>query len=77
VVITVRVQPRASRPGVERMGEREFRVRVSAAPDRGRANEEVIERLADHLGLPKSRLRILRGQASRMKTVEVDGCEHL
>ncbi len=77
MIITVRVQPRASRPGVERMGEREFRVRVSAAPDRGRANEEVLERLADHLGLPKSRLRILRGQASRMKTVEVDGGEHL
>jgi uncharacterized protein YggU (UPF0235/DUF167 family) len=72
-LLTVKVQTRAKKPGLERVGLRVFRVRVRAAPERGRANREVLERLAEHLGIPPSRLRIVRGETSSEKWIEVTG----
>ena len=68
----VRVQPRSSRAGVEPAGEGEYRVRVHSAPEDGKANAEVIELLAAHLGVPRSRVRIVRGAASRNKVIEIE-----
>ena len=71
-ILTVRAHPRSKAPGVEELGPGEFRVRVRAAPDRGRANEEIIERLAEHLGVPRSRLSLVRGAASSHKTFRLE-----
>lgn len=67
-LLTVKVQPRAKTPGVEKLGEGVFRVRVQAAPEKGRANREVAERLAEYLNVPPSRLVLVRGAASSHKT---------
>jgi uncharacterized protein (TIGR00251 family) len=75
-LLTVKVQPRAKKPGLEQVGPRAFRVRVRAAPEKGRANREVIERLAEHLGVPPSRLTIVRGETSSEKWIEVTGDVH-
>ncbi len=50
-ILTVKAQPRSKTPGVEELGPDAFRVRVKAAPEKGRANAEVAERLAAHLGI--------------------------
>lgn len=71
-VFKVRAHPGARRTGVEEIGEREFKVHVCARPEKGEANREVVEALADHLGLSISRIRIVRGAKSRVKLVEVD-----
>ena len=71
-IVTVKVQPKAKSAGVERTGENEFKVRVRAAPEKGRANREVLERLADFLGVPPSRLTILRGETSSLKTIRIE-----
>jgi hypothetical protein len=71
-ILTVKAQPRSKAPGVEETGPDAFRVRVRAAPDRGRANEEIIERLAGHLGVPPSRLKIVRGAASSHKIFRLE-----
>ena len=68
----VRVQPRSSKAGVEPAGEGTYRVRVHSAPEDGKANAEVIELLAAHLGVPRSRVRIVRGAASRNKVIEIE-----
>ncbi len=52
-----------------------LRVRLSAAPVEGRANEALVKLLADRLGVPRSRVAILRGMASRNKVVEVTGLD--
>lgn len=70
--LTVRVQARSRAPGVERLGPAEFRVRVAAAPEKGKANKEVLERLAGALGTAPSRLRIVRGGTHSLKIVEAD-----
>ncbi|HYA49368.1 MAG TPA: DUF167 domain-containing protein [Burkholderiales bacterium] len=68
-ILSVKVQPRSKAPGVERLPDGSFRVRVQAAPDRGRANQEVLDRLAGFLGVPPSRLTIVRGEGSSHKWI--------
>jgi uncharacterized protein len=72
-LLSVRVHPSARRAKIEKLGPREFKVHVTAPPDKGRANDEVLAALASHLGLPVSRLRLVRGAASRIKTVAIQG----
>lgn len=72
VHITVKVQPRASKPGIEKTGEREYKVRVKASPDKGQANAEVIELIAQHFHIPRSCVKIARGQTSRIKMLIID-----
>lgn len=66
-LLSVKVQPRSKAPGVEDLGPAGFRVRVRAVPEKGRANAEVAERLARHLGVAPSRLTLLRGASSSQK----------
>jgi uncharacterized protein YggU (UPF0235/DUF167 family) len=71
-LLTVKVQPRSKAPGVEKLAGGKFRVRVQAAPDKGRGNREMIERLAEYLDIPPSRLKIVRGETSSSKWVKVE-----
>ncbi len=73
VIFEVRLQPRSSREGID--GEREgaLRVRVSAPPVDGRANEALVRLLAARLKRPLAAVRIVAGARGRMKRVEVRG----
>ena len=72
IFLTVKVQPRARKPGVEKLSNEEYKVRVLAPPSKGEANREVIETLASHFNLPSSRVKIVRGHKSRRKLVMID-----
>ena len=69
--ISVTVKPNSKREEVVPAGEREYVVRVSAPPVEGKANERVVELLAKHFGVPKSRVTIVRGASGRKKAVEI------
>lgn len=69
----MRVVPGVGKPGVVgRYGEA-WKLRVSAPPERGKANEAALELLARTLGVAATNLRLVAGHASRDKTVEVSG----
>lgn len=72
-ILQVRVQPRASRNQVVGYQDQVLRVRVTAPPEEGRANDAVVALLAEALGVPKSRVRILQGHTARNKVVSVEG----
>lgn len=57
---------------VGRYGEG-WKLRVTAPPERGKANEATLELLADTLGLAATKLRLVSGHGSRDKIVEVSG----
>ena len=57
---------------VGRYGEG-WKVRVAARAERGRANQELLGFLAATLGVHPARLRLVTGQGSRDKLVEIDG----
>ena len=68
--IAVRVSPRAARNEVRIDGEI-LRVLVTAPPEGGKANREVRKLLAHALGLPKTRLSLVRGETGRSKVFRV------
>jgi hypothetical protein len=71
--LRLRVIPRSGKSGiVGRYGDA-WKLRVSASPERGRANEATLDLLADTLGLPAANVRLVSGHGSRDKTVEVAG----
>ncbi len=57
--------------GVEKIDNDTYKVRVHAAPDKGAANKEVIVSLADYFDVPPSMVKIVRGQTSRNKVIEI------
>jgi uncharacterized protein len=75
VVISVRVQPRASRDEVAGVIEGALKLRIQAPAIENRANEAVVEYLATLLKTPKSAVRILGGDRSRLKRVEIRGVQ--
>ncbi|OIP94350.1 MAG: YggU family protein [Syntrophobacterales bacterium CG_4_8_14_3_um_filter_58_8] len=73
VIFRVRVVPRASRSEVAGVQGDALKLRITAPPVEGKANEECIRLLAETLGVKKGRVAIIAGHASRTKTVVVAG----
>lgn len=71
--LAVHVTPRAGRDEVVGWRGDELQVRVTAPPEGGKANVAVVETLARALGVAKRDVRVVRGQTSRHKHVEIDG----
>jgi uncharacterized protein len=65
------VKPGARKRGILGVHDGALRVTVTAAPERGRANDDVIALLAEALDLPRDAVEILSGASSRSKTVVV------
>ena len=73
VRFAVRVQPRSSRLGIVGLHGTSLKICVHAPPVDGAANEEVIKVLANALEVPRRDIRIVSGEGSRNKVVEVNG----
>jgi uncharacterized protein YggU (UPF0235/DUF167 family) len=67
------VSPGAARSEIVGRYGQGWKVRVAAQPERGRANEAVLGLIADALGLPQARVRLVAGHAARDQVVEVEG----
>lgn len=65
--ITVKVKPNAKESKVEKLSENNFSVWVKEKPLSGKANRAAREALADFLGLPKSRIVLIKGERSKEK----------
>lgn len=68
----VRVTPRASVNAVRVDEGGAIRVSVTCVPENGKANAAVIKLLARAIGVPKSRLTLIRGATSRDKSFRID-----
>lgn len=71
--LSLRVSPGAARSAVVGRHGAGWKVRVSAAPEDGKANDAVIRLLADTLAVPVRAVEIVSGRASRDKTVALTG----
>ncbi|HEV3199188.1 MAG TPA: DUF167 domain-containing protein [Bryobacteraceae bacterium] len=71
--LTVKVHPRAKRSAITgRFGDA-WKLDLAAPPVDGKANDECVRFFADLAGVPRSRVRIVLGAASRTKVIEIDG----
>jgi uncharacterized protein (TIGR00251 family) len=75
VVLSVRVQPGARRAGITGHHGDALALRVTAPPVEGKANEAVLDAIAELLGVRRSQVSLRRGATSRTKQVHVRGVD--
>lgn len=71
VLIKVRVTPNAKEAELVKNSDGEFEARVDEKAEGGKANKRLVEMVSEHLGIPKSRIVIVRGIRGRDKVLEV------
>jgi len=72
MVLAVKVIPRSSRNLVKEENGR-LKVYLTRAPLEGLANAQLIAVLSEHFKLKKYQIRIIQGEKSRNKVIEIDG----
>src|SRR3954467_2192003 len=73
VLLSIKLQPRASANEIAEPLGAELRIKVTAPPVDAAANEALLRLLADKLDCPRNRVELIRGQTSRHKAVKVYG----
>ncbi len=73
IIVPVRAQPGARRNAIEGVHAGMLKVRVTQPPDKGKANQAIIELLAARLGIAKQQIQLLSGQTSRQKQFLIQG----
>ena len=71
-IIKVKVSAGAKTEKVEETGPGVFKIRVSAPPERGKANDRVAELLAEYFKVSKSRVFLVSGATNREKVFCID-----
>jgi len=71
--LAVHVTPRAAHNEVVGWRGSELSVRVTSAPEGGKANAAVAKVIASAMGVPKTSVRVMRGDSARHKVLDIDG----
>jgi uncharacterized protein (TIGR00251 family) len=71
VILHVLVQPKASEDSIIGFHGQALKVKVAAPPSGGKANQRLIEILAERLNVAKSQVEIIRGHTSRRKVLRI------
>jgi len=73
VLLSVKLQPRASANEIGEALGNELRIKVTAPPVDAAANEALVRLLAEELDWPRSRVELVRGHTSRHKVIKLHG----
>ena len=76
-VVTVEIvaRPGASRRRIIRSDPRGLVIALTSAPEKGKANDELVQFLATELNVARSTIAIVRGTTSRRKTIRIGPCD--
>jgi len=72
MILQVKITPNASKNSIAGFQGELLRIRIAAPPDKGKANDELVEFLSGVLNVAKSRIKLLSGHTSRLKRLEID-----
>ena len=71
--IRVKVIPKSSKTELAGyLPDGTWKIKIAAAPEKGKANRELVAFLSEHLGVAKSHIRIVSGETSHLKRIQVD-----
>lgn len=71
--IKVKVKPNSRENSIKQIEKDYYEIRVSVPPEKGKANEKVIELISRHLKIPKSHIELISGAASKEKIFTIPG----
>lgn len=69
--IKVKVKTRSSKNELKQISENSFEAKVTAMPEKGKANKKVIELIAEHFKTAKSNVVLISGESYREKVFKV------
>ncbi len=72
-LLSVKLQPRASKNDIGEPLGNELKIKVTAPPVDAAANQALVEFLADKLDCSRGKVELIRGQTSRHKTILIHG----
>ncbi|WP_431320676.1 DUF167 domain-containing protein [Rhizobium sp. YTU87027] len=78
IALTIRLTPNGGRDAIDSVetdaeGKPHLKVRVTAVPEKGKANKALVTLLAKSLGVAKSSVSLASGETSRKKILRIDG----
>jgi len=73
VFLSIKVHPRARRNAITGTVGEAMKVSLTAPPVEGKANQAVVEFLADIFKIPRSSVTIANGETSRLKVIRIAG----
>ncbi len=71
--INIKVITRAKKEELRKLSEDSYRIKVSTPPEKGKANKRIIEILAKELGVKKRGIKIISGETTNRKIIEILG----
>jgi len=69
--IYAKVSPRSSKNEIKEIGKNEYKIKITAPPVDGEANEMLIKILAKHFGVAKSAVNIVGGKSTKFKMIDI------
>lgn len=73
MILEVKITPNASKNEILRWEENRLVIKIQGIPEKGKVNENLISFLARTLGLAKAQIKIVAGQTSRLKKLNIQG----
>jgi uncharacterized protein (TIGR00251 family) len=73
IYLPIKVVLKAKKSEITGWENDRLRIRLSAIPEKGLANDELLRLLSITLGIPKTSLRIVQGKTARLKIVRIEG----
>ncbi|MFQ3547443.1 MAG: DUF167 domain-containing protein [Termitinemataceae bacterium] len=71
ILVDIKAVPGASKTEIAGITDTQLRIRIAAAPEEGKANQELISFLANQLCCPKKEVYLVSGEKSRLKRVRI------
>ncbi|WP_457621655.1 DUF167 domain-containing protein [Persephonella sp.] len=71
MIVKVKVKPNAKKEEIKEIQKDYFEIKVTVPPEKGKANSRVVEILSKYLKIPKSRIKLKKGEKSRDKIFEI------
>ena len=69
--IYIKVIPKASKNEIAKVSEGEYKAKITAVPENNKANEMLVEILADYFNTSKSLVKIVGGKTARTKIIDI------
>lgn len=73
MILEVKITPNASKNEILRWEENRLVIKIQGIPEKGKVNENLISFLARTLGIAKAQIKIVAGQTSRLKKLNIQG----